>query len=199
MQASILDAGRNVVVSGLVIQIIFFSLFMLTTSMFHYRILHPFQSHPPRLPHIFCRSPTSATSSLTFGKLMYQHQPFPYSQYLYTIYFASILILTRSLFRIVEFVGGHAGSLMTVEWYLYVFDALLMFGVMVSLNVRHPGMIGARDLERRGEAFRLDELERTDLRRTLQLAELPKVARRLQPKSAGRVGHWPRDDSVQYQ
>jgi hypothetical protein len=104
------------------------------------------------------------------------------------MYFASIMILIRSLFRVVEFVGGHAGELMAVEWYLYVFDAFLMFGVMFSLNVWHPGTIGGRDLVRGGEALRLVDLERAGWKRSLNLKELLKVAHRLQPKSAGRVG-----------
>ena len=50
---------------------------------------------------------------------------------------------------------------MAVEWYLYVFDALLMLGVMVAFNVLHPGRLGVRglELEKRGGVVRLDDCE----------------------------------------
>ena len=41
----------------------------------------------------------------------------------------------------VKFTGGNNRPLMTSEVYLYVFDVILMLGVLVSLNVVHLGDI----------------------------------------------------------
>lgn len=48
---------------------------------------------------------------------------------------------------------------MAIEWYLYVFDALLMLGVLIAFNVFHPGAIGEKGRERSGVVVRLDDCE----------------------------------------
>lgn len=57
------------------------------------------------------------------------------------LYIASIFIMVRSIFRVVEYLQGFDGYLLRHEAYLYFFDALLMFLVMVLLNVLHPSEI----------------------------------------------------------
>ena len=53
--------------------------------------------------------------------------------------------MIRSIFRIAEFQGGHDGELMEKEVYIYIFDAVLMFGVMAFFNAVHPGnLIGGQ-------------------------------------------------------
>ncbi|KAH7346830.1 RTA1 like protein-domain-containing protein [Rhexocercosporidium sp. MPI-PUGE-AT-0058] len=116
-KASSQNLGKNLVIIGLILQILFFGLFIITSVIFHRRMV---------------RSPTS--SSLRA----------PWQKYLYALYGASLLILVRSLFRIFEFAGGHNGKLMSSEVYIYVFDAVLMWGVMVVFNGVHPGEIIGR-------------------------------------------------------
>jgi hypothetical protein len=55
------------------------------------------------------------------------------------LYIVSVLILVRSLFRMVEYAQGHDGSLVKKEVYVYTLDALLMLIVAVILAVSHPG------------------------------------------------------------
>ena len=45
------------------------------------------------------------------------------------LYVASGLIFVRSLFRLIEYIEGNDGVLLSSEVYLYIFDALLMLGV----------------------------------------------------------------------
>ena len=47
----------------------------------------------------------------------------------------------RSLIRVVEYVQGNAGYIMSHEVFLYIFDGILMLGVMVLLNVVHRSEI----------------------------------------------------------
>lgn len=45
------------------------------------------------------------------------------------------------MFRVIEYILGNAGYLLEHEVFLYVFDAALVFTVMVILNVSHLGDI----------------------------------------------------------
>lgn len=60
-----------------------------------------------------------------------------------TLYGTSILIMVRSIFRVVEYLQGFDGFLLRHEAYLYVFDATLMFLVLVLLNLVHPSEVVA--------------------------------------------------------
>jgi glucan phosphoethanolaminetransferase (alkaline phosphatase superfamily) len=113
-KASSINNGKHLIVVGLFLQIIFFGIFLVTSFIFDRRLR---------------RTPTAASSAINWQK------------YMLTLYFTGILILIRSLFRVVEFTGGNDGPLMTSEVYLYIFDGVLMLGVLVSLNVVHPGDI----------------------------------------------------------
>jgi hypothetical protein len=57
------------------------------------------------------------------------------------LYTSSILILIRSVFRVVEYIQGEDGYLLSKEVYLYALDAALMVVVMVLFNVFHPSQI----------------------------------------------------------
>ena len=64
-----------------------------------------------------------------------------WQKHLYALYVASMLILVRSIFRVIEYVQGNNGYLLKKEVFLYIFDAVLMFLCMVWLNIVHPGEI----------------------------------------------------------
>ncbi|KAL2069893.1 hypothetical protein VTL71DRAFT_14572 [Oculimacula yallundae] len=118
------NLGKNLVIIGLIVQILFFLLFLLTSILFHRRMV---------------LSPTPASLRA------------PWQKYLWALYGASLLILIRSLFRVFEFSGGHDGPLMRREVWIYVFDAVLMLGVMVAFNLVHPGeIVGRRERGMKG-------------------------------------------------
>jgi hypothetical protein len=75
----------------------------------------------------------------------------PWKRHIYTLYMTSILVLIRSIFRVVEYIQGEDGYLLSKEIYLYVFDALLMLAVMVLFNWIHPSQIMHLYMERIGE------------------------------------------------
>ena len=116
-----IDLGQNIVVGGLVVQILFFGFFIVVAAMFHLRIN---------------KNPTSESRDV------------PWKRHINTLYAASILILVRSIFRVVEYKQGNDGYLLGHEVFLYIFDAILMLGVMVSFNLIHPSEISI--LLRRG-------------------------------------------------
>ena len=110
-------SGKAVVLVALGIQIITIGVFIGTSALFHRRLTV---------------SPTMQAATA------------PWRRYIYSLYAASALLLTRSIFRIAAFQGVHDGELMFKEFYLSFFDALLMLGVMVSFNVAHPGQLDDR-------------------------------------------------------
>lgn len=119
------NLGQNIITAGLVIQVLFFGIFIIVSSIFHYRII---------------RYPTNRSLSVQV----------PWQKYLMVLYAASVFIMVRSIFRIIEYVQGNAGYLLSHEVFLYVFDATLMFLTMLLFNCLHPSRIimrGDRDTE----------------------------------------------------
>ncbi|RLL97510.1 hypothetical protein CFD26_107241 [Aspergillus turcosus] len=55
------------------------------------------------------------------------------------LYTACMLILVRSVFRVIEFVQGNAGFIMSHGYLLYVFDAVLMALCGIVLGLIFPG------------------------------------------------------------
>ncbi|KAK3693198.1 RTA1 like protein-domain-containing protein [Podospora appendiculata] len=117
------DLGNNIILAGLGIQVVFFGLFIITTVMFHIRIT---------------RKPTQRTYSVTT----------PWQQFIMALYAASILIMVRSIFRMIEFSAGRNGTLQNNEVYLLVLDSALMLLVAIVFLWYHPSriLIGYKDV-----------------------------------------------------
>lgn len=49
--------------------------------------------------------------------------------------------MIRSVFRVIEYLQGVDGYLFRHEFYLYIFDAALMLGVVILFNLVHPSQI----------------------------------------------------------
>ncbi|KAJ5176921.1 RTA-like protein [Penicillium canariense] len=108
--------GSDIVVAGLVIQVIMFCFFIGTTVVFQVR-MHRF--------------PTTESFN---GRVKWK-------SHLRVLYAISLLVLIRSLFRVVEYVEGNDGYPLTHEWTLYVFDSILMLAVMAIWAIWHPGIL----------------------------------------------------------
>jgi hypothetical protein len=115
------------VIAGLFAQLGFFAGFVLVAGVFHYRLVNdrPLQKRIQGAKHV---------SKLALDEL-------PWKRHLYNLYVTSGLIVVRSIFRIVEYVQGNAGYLLSHEVFLYVFDAVLMVVVMVLFNWVHPSEV----------------------------------------------------------
>lgn len=127
------NTGSDVIVGGLFFQIIFFGIFVLVTYLFHTRMN---------------KQPTTRSKQV------------PWKKHMYALYVVSALIMVRSIFRVVEFLQGFNGYIISHEWFLYVFDALLMLIAMLYMNWVHPSEI--KMLLRGGQSargFKILELE----------------------------------------
>ncbi|KAL9128335.1 MAG: hypothetical protein Q9217_002964 [Psora testacea] len=115
-QGNNLKLGSNVTIAGLVLQLLFFGLFVLVAVAFD-RQIH--------------KHPTALSQSRTL----------PWHKHLITLYIASALIMIRNVVRLVEYVQGNDGYVMGHEVFLYIFDGLLMLAVMISFNFNHPSEV----------------------------------------------------------
>ncbi|KAH8700719.1 putative RTM1-like protein [Talaromyces proteolyticus] len=112
---SSLQTGENIIIGGLVVQLLFFLFFIGTAIVFHWRL----RLKPANRVWI------------------------PWEKHLYTLYSGSCLILIRSLYRLVEYAQGNNGYFMTHEVYIYLFDAVLMLGLMTLFGWVHPSEVNA--------------------------------------------------------
>lgn len=108
--------GQNVIVGGLIVQILFFGFFLISALVFQRRLV----SHPS-------------------AGIAADHTP--WRKHMYALHTSSILVLVRSVVRVVEYVQGTDGILMSNEVFIYVFDGLLMFSLMVIFIVIHPSEV----------------------------------------------------------
>lgn len=65
----------------------------------------------------------------------------PWKKLLYALYGTSFLILVRSVFRVAEYVMGKDSELQSKEFWIYIFDALLMALAAWLLNWFHPSRV----------------------------------------------------------
>lgn len=105
--------AERIVILGLVVQIVIFGLFCVVSVVFHRRIK---------------REPTVESASNVM----------PWEATLYMLYAVSLLIMIRSIFRIIEYAQGYTGYALSHEWTLYVFDTLLMWLVTAIYAWRYP-------------------------------------------------------------
>ncbi|KAG0647859.1 rtm1 [Hyphodiscus hymeniophilus] len=105
--------GQDIILAGLVIQIIGFGIFVFVALLFHKRMF----KNP---------TPVSLQSDM------------PWEKHLYTLYFVSLLIMVRSLIRVIEYIQGNDGYILGHEVFLYIFDGTLMFIVVAVFNGIHP-------------------------------------------------------------
>ncbi|OMP88658.1 Protein RTM1 [Diplodia seriata] len=109
--------AQNIIIGGLILQLVFFGFFIIVAGIFHMRM----NSVP--------------TAKSQQPEIRWRH-------YLTALYVVSVFIMVRCIFRAVEYIQGHDGYLLQNEVYIYIFDALLMFLVMVYMNWQHPAEIG---------------------------------------------------------
>ncbi|KAG9254346.1 RTA1 like protein-domain-containing protein [Emericellopsis atlantica] len=114
------NLGNTIILLGLGVQVTFFSGFMIVMATFHRRIAS--------LPT------TKARGTLTRWKTV-----------IWVTYIVSLLILVRSVFRMIEYAQGNNGSLLQKEIYIYLLDTALMFIVAATMAYFHPGLLLAEE------------------------------------------------------
>lgn len=110
------STGENVIIGGLIVQIVFFGFFLLTSLIFQKRL----GSH---------------------AEARAVADQYPWRKHMWALQLSSVLVLIRSVVRVVEYAQGTDGYLLQHEVFIYVFDGLLMFVMMVILVIIHPSEV----------------------------------------------------------
>lgn len=104
------------IAGGLIFQLVAFVLFVILALVIHRRLN---------------ASPTKISA---FQDLRWQH-------YFWAIYITSALVVLRNLVRVIEFIQGADGQIMSNEAFLYVFDAAPMALVVLTFTILYPGRL----------------------------------------------------------
>lgn len=99
--------GGNVIIGGLMIQVVMFGLFMVTSVVFQLRM-------------------NRGSRGQIFDAGV------PWKTHLHVLDAASALIMARSIFRVIEYAMRQKVYLLSHEWTLYIFDSLLMWTAIVK-------------------------------------------------------------------
>jgi hypothetical protein len=111
--------GQWIVTAGLFIQLVIFGFFVVAAVVWHRRM----------------RRHLAKDNEGNDGQKRSGRQ---WGRGLYVLYACSALIIARSVFRVVEYIMGIDGYLLSHEWPMYVFDGVLMWIVQVVFFVWFP-------------------------------------------------------------
>lgn len=142
VHANLRTIATVLVIFGLAIQLISFVFFAVCAVIFHRR---------------FRRNPTSRS---------YHVDP-KWVQTLYMLYAVSVLIVIRSVFRIIEYAFGNDGYPLSHEWTLYAFDGIPMILVAIIFFLYYPSNVAPKLLDHDDDAMRLESQATCDSIREL--------------------------------
>ena len=108
--------AEGIVITGLLIQVIMFARFAVTAVIFRKRI----------------RSRSTPESYDT---------DIPWRRSLWVLFIVSVLIMIRSVCRVVEYAMGNDRYLLWHEWAMYIFDSVPMFAVTVLYYLWYPTIL----------------------------------------------------------
>ncbi|OVF11427.1 putative acetolactate synthase [Clavispora lusitaniae] len=125
--------GEKLIIVGLFIQIAFFGLFIIALTIFQVRIN---------------KNPTS--HSLTLRSFPSKHRN--WQMVIVTLIVCSILIFIRSIVRVVEYLQGNHGYIISHEVFLYTLDGLMMLINMFIFNLEDIGYYYAQSARQEDDA-----------------------------------------------
>lgn len=125
--------GKNILLTGLYVQLASFGFFLAISTTFYYRVR---TSGMPRRPN--------------YGR-------YHWTTMLKVLYFAAGLIISRCIFRIIEFSADEGDAIQTNEVFAYCLDAVPMLVVQTVFHICHGGMVlPTRGVYQKGELLSAD-------------------------------------------
>ncbi|THZ91564.1 RTA1-domain-containing protein [Aureobasidium pullulans] len=134
-KASKINLGQNIILAGLILQIVIFFGFLVVAINFHIRM----------------RGRSTAS-------------PRGWQRKLLGLYVVSVLIAVRNIFRAIEYGMGSPNYLLSHEWCTFVFDAALMIFVMIISLSWYPGVFGKAETRLSGHEME-SQLESSEMTR----------------------------------
>ena len=125
--ASSIELSKKILLGGLVTQVVALAFFIVTCWYAHSRLK---------------REP---------APMLDEDPSINWQNHFRALQLVTLVLVVRSLVRTIEFLQGSDGFVASHEVFIYLFDAFLMFFVMVVFLVLHPGRLvrDARRLEKR--------------------------------------------------
>ncbi|KAJ4319315.1 hypothetical protein N0V84_006399 [Fusarium piperis] len=114
--------GNKIVVAGLILQVLLFIGFMICCLVFHLR----YKAH------------------LTDN---YVVSDVPWKSCLHMLYWTSMMVLVRNVFRVIEYIMDKKGYLQQHEWPTFTFDSVLMLLVMAAFYIWYPSNLQPKSRE----------------------------------------------------
>ncbi|KAJ5912110.1 RTA1 like protein-domain-containing protein [Penicillium subrubescens] len=127
--ASKLNRGKHIAQAGVIVQLLAFGLFSVAAVRFNFTSKKFTKSIHERYEMF------GEDDYIVDGITKKKHWP----ALLRVVNFTTLLILVRSIYRLVEFTQGVTGYLNTHEWTLYIFDALVIYPCVALFVYWHPG------------------------------------------------------------
>ena len=110
------NLGKVIIEISLFFQIIFFGFFLINAINFSIKL----RKQPPT-----------------------NRRSMPWQKHMATLFTVGILIFDRCTYRVIEYIQGPQGNLMTHEIYIYILDAGLILIAMVTFHLYHPSEISS--------------------------------------------------------
>ncbi|KAJ5729371.1 RTA1 like protein-domain-containing protein [Penicillium malachiteum] len=124
-----LSKGKEIAQAGVIIQLAAFGLFSVAAVRFNFTS----KAFSKQLDQ---RYESVGEKEYSIGGIVKRkHWP----ALLRVVNFATLLILVRSIYRLVEFSEGTSGYINTHEWTMYVFDTLVIYPCVALFIYWHPG------------------------------------------------------------
>ncbi|KAJ2897988.1 putative rta1 domain protein [Zalerion maritima] len=156
-----MNRGKDLAMSGIAVQMAAFGLFTIVAARFQFtskRFAHD-------VTQKLLMEPGEKTASVPGSRNKIKPN---WRVILFSINLSCVLILLRSIYRMIEFDEGKTGETASHEWYMYVFDVVPMLIVCLSFNLSPPGrylpFMGVRiPKSERGIAISDDEAQQMEL------------------------------------
>jgi hypothetical protein len=115
--AKLISLSRKIILGGLLVQLV-------ALSFFCYMTWHTYRSIGRQERKAF--APDAGVN---------------WKNHFRTVFFTASLVLVRSLVRAVEYAQGDEGFIISHEVFIYLFDAAIMWLVMVAFVIVHPSRL----------------------------------------------------------
>lgn len=112
---SAIELSKKILMGGLITQVVALAFFILTCWHVHMRL----KWDPPG---VFLRDPT-----------------INWQNHFRAFEVVTLALIVRSMVRSIEFLQGESGFVASHEIFIYMFDAVPMFFVMLAFLILHPG------------------------------------------------------------
>ncbi|KAJ8453616.1 hypothetical protein ONZ51_g13500 [Trametes cubensis] len=125
--------GSNIMLAGIVFQLVSLSVF--STLLVEY-LVRRHQDRPFRKPAL-----DELEDSTITGSFKGQSLQGPMMRLAVGLCIGTALLYIRAIYRTVELADGWTGKVIQTQSLFIVFDGIMVFGTMLTLNICHPGQL----------------------------------------------------------